>query len=272
MTNRLVDVDALAARVPNGAKLAVFKEPCVPMDLIRALIRRQVRDLHLVTIPAGNFQAELLIAGGCVATIETSGVSLGEFGPAPAFTEAVKSGALKILDATCPAIYAQMQAGEKGQPFTTLRGLIGSDVLKYRDDFTVIDNPFPPHDPVAVLPPIKPDVGVIHAPLADRNGNVWIGRQPELKTLAHASATCLVTVEEIVDFDLMADERYSAAVVPEFYISGLAHAPRGAWPIATPGYHERDDDHLAAYSSLAATPEGRADYLNAHVFGREAAE
>ena len=82
----------------------------------------------------------------------------------------------------------RLQASEKGVPFMPLRGLIGSDVLKHRDDWKVIDSPFGDDDPIVLLPAIKPDVALIHAPMADRFGNVWIGRQRELATMAHAAA------------------------------------------------------------------------------------
>ena len=81
MTGPIVDsVDALAALVSDGAKIALYKGQGAPMALIRALIRRQVRDLHVVTVPTAGLSAELLIGAGCVATVETSGVTLDEFG------------------------------------------------------------------------------------------------------------------------------------------------------------------------------------------------
>ena len=64
-----------------------------------------------------------------------------------------------------------------------LRGVLGTDVLKHRPDWKVIDNPFGDGDPIVLLPAIRPDVALFHAPMADRNGNVWIGRQRELVTM-----------------------------------------------------------------------------------------
>ena len=132
-------------------------------------------------------------------------MSLGEFGPAPRFTAAITAGTITMKDATCPALHAALQAAEKGVPFMPLRGLIGSDVLKYRDDWKVIDNPFGNDDPIVLLPAIKPDVALFHAPMADRDGNVWIGRQRELATMAHAAEKTIVTVEKIHDGNLLDD-------------------------------------------------------------------
>ena len=123
--------------------LAVPRESSgVAMAATRALIRRGVKRLHLVTLPTSSLQADLLIGAGAIETLETSAVSLGEFGPAPRFTAAMLAGAIQMRDATCPALHAQFQAAEKGVPFMPLRGLIGSDVLAHRPDWKTIDNPF----------------------------------------------------------------------------------------------------------------------------------
>src|SRR6186713_1545000 len=162
-------VDDAVATIPDGAMLVVPRESSgVPMEATRALVRRGVKRLHLVALPTSTLQADLLIGAGCVETLETSAVSLGEFGPAPRFSAAATAAAIKIKDATCPALHAALQASEKGVPFMPLRGLIGSDVLKYRDDWKVIDSPFGDDDPIVLLPAIKPDIALFHAPMADR--------------------------------------------------------------------------------------------------------
>src|SRR5512139_1137176 len=94
---------ALAARIPDGALLAVAKDSSgVSMAVTRELIRRGVRNLHLVCVPTGGLQADLLIGAGYVATVETSAVTLGEFGTGPRFAAAVRDGSIRVLDATCP--------------------------------------------------------------------------------------------------------------------------------------------------------------------------
>src|SRR5215213_7316739 len=149
--------DALAP-IKDGCVLAVPRESTgVAMAATRALIRRGVKRLTLVALPTSSLQADLLIGAGCVETIETSAVSLGEFGPAPRFTAAIMAGAIRVKDATCPAMHAAFQAAEKGVPFMPLRGLIGSDVLKHRPDWRVIDNPFGENDVIALVPAVKAD-------------------------------------------------------------------------------------------------------------------
>ena len=248
---------ALAARVPDGAKLAVPADYAgVAMAATFALIRRGVRRLHLVCVPTSGLQAELLIGAGAVETLETSAVTLGEFGSAPRFVDAVRRGAIRLLDATCPAIHAGLQAAEKGLPFMPLRGLIGSDLLAHRDDWKLIGNPFAEDDPIVALPAIKPDLALFHAPLADSAGNVWVGRRRELMTLAHASSETLVTVEEIRAASLLEDEALAAGTIPALYVSAIAEASRGAWPLGLWNFYEADVAALERYARAARTGEG----------------
>ena len=263
--------DALAV-VTDGCMLVAPREVSgVPMAATRELIRRGVKRLHLVALPTSSLQADMMIGAGCVETLETSAVSLGEFGPAPRFTAAIISGAIKMKDATCPALHAGLQAAEKGVPFMPLRGLIGSDVLKFRDDWKVIESPFGNDDPIVLLPAIKPDVALFHAPMGDRFGNVWIGRQRELATMAHAAERTIATVEKIYDGNLLEDPALAAGTLPGFYIESVVVAERGAWPLGLPDYYAADAGHLADYARMAATAEGFAEYLSRYVYDRRAA-
>src|SRR5438105_15271682 len=98
---------ALATAVPDGAKLAIPAHYAGPaMAATRELVRRGARGLHLVCVPQSGLQADLLIGAGAVRAIETSAVTLGEFGLAPRFTAAVRAGGVRVLDATWPAIHA----------------------------------------------------------------------------------------------------------------------------------------------------------------------
>jgi len=265
-------LDEALAPITDGCLLAIPRESSgVAMAATRALIRRGVKRLALVALPTSSLQADMLIGASCVETLETSAVSLGEFGLAPRFTAAIMAGTIKMKDATCPALHAAFQATEKGVPFMPLRGLIGSDVLAHRPDWKTIDNPFGDGDPIVLLPAIKPDVALFHAPMADRYGNVWIGRQRELMTMAHAAAKTVVTVENIHAGNLLEDPKLAAGTIPGFYVEAVAVAERGAWPLPLPDYYAWDAEHLTEYARLAATDEGFAQYLKQHVHERKAA-
>ena len=112
---------------------------------------------------------------------------------------------------------------------------------------------------------------LFHAPFADRAGNVWIGAQRELLTMAHAAAKTVVTVEKILDDDLLDDPVLRAGALPGFYVEAVAVAPRGAWPLPLAEHYPADDAHLAEYARLAATAEGFATYLERYVYEKRAA-
>ncbi len=258
----LTSLDTLAASIPDGALLAVPKDSSgVAMAATRALLRRGICNLHLLCVPTSGLQADLLIGAGAVETVETSAITLGEFGTAPCFTTALRNRSLRILDATCPAIYAALQAAEKGLPFIPLRGLIGSDVLRHRPDWKVIDNPFAAGDPIVALPAIQPDVALFHARCADREGNVFIGKEREVLLMAHAAKTTLVTVEEIVDDNLLEDPARGGAVLPSIYVSAIAVAKRGAWPLGFADLYAADDAAISRYMALAGRAEGVKQFL-----------
>jgi glutaconate CoA-transferase, subunit A len=267
--SEVLSLEALAARIPNGARIALPADysGCA-MAAVRALMRRPARDLHIVCVPQGGFQVDMLVGAGCVARIEAAAVALGEHGIAPRFTAALKAGEIEMWDATCPAIHAGLQAAEKGVPFMPLRGIIGSDLLRVRPDWKVIDNPLAEsgqRDPIVVLPAIRPDVTLFHALKADRNGNVWVGVQRELIMMAHAALQTLVTVERIEDTDFLRDPEIAAGTLPNLYVTALAEARNGAWPVGLDNAYPADAKALADYTAAAASAEGFAHWADTMV-------
>jgi glutaconate CoA-transferase subunit A len=253
----------LAKYVEPGVRLALPVDYAgVSMAMTRPIMERNTRNLDLVCVPTGGLQVDQLIGAGLVRSVETSAVSLGEAGGAPRFNAAVKDGAIALKDATCPAIHAGLMAAQKGSPFMPMRGLIGSDLLRHRSDWHVIDNPLADgSDPIVLIPAIKPDITIFHAPMADRHGNVWIGRRRELAAMAYASATTLVTVERIVEDSLLANEMSAAGVLPALYVTEIAVAPKGAWPYGLWGEYPTDTAEILRYARAARSAEGFADYM-----------
>ena len=261
------DADAIAAQIPDGALLGLPPDYSMPsMAVVHALIRRKARNLKLLGVPVLGLGADLLIGAGCVAEIESSAVSLGEAGLAPRFTEAVEKNVLKVKDATCPAIHTALQATEKGVPFMPLRGVIGSDLVALRADWKVVDNPFVEKDPILLVAALQPDVALFHARWVDEAGNVWIGRRKELATIAHAARACHVTYEERRPGDMLEDELLAPGVLSSVYVSGVARAERGAWPLSVAGLYGIDDAHLARYAKMAKTKAGFQRYLDEYVW------
>ena len=260
----IVSLEELAAEVQPGCKLAVPADYCgVAMSATAAIIANRPKSLHVVCVPVTGMQGDMLIGEGLVGTLETSAVTLGEAGGAPRFQDAVRKGSFKLMDATCPAVHSGLIAGQKGVPFLPIRGIIGSDLLKTRTDWKTIQNPFSDEeDPIIVVPAIQPDVSIFHAPEADRFGNVRIGRRRELLTMAQASKATIVTVERISEESLLKTEDSAAGVLPALYVTKIAVAPRGAWPLPLWGEYGVDTAEVARYAAMARTPEGFAAYMD----------
>jgi glutaconate CoA-transferase subunit A len=268
-----IALDSLAAVVPDGALIALAPDYALPAcALAHALVRRGARALRLIGVPTSGYATDVLVGAGCVATVETSAASIGESGLAPRFAAALTAGTLNVVDATCPAIHTMLQAAEKGVPFMPLRGILGSDLPLHRPDWKVIDNPFAEgKDPILLLPALTPDLALFHALQADAHGNVYVGRRRELATMAHAARRSLVTVERMVDGNMLEDEHLAPGCISGVYIEAIAVAERGAWPLGVADAYPADFAHLADYARAARTDDGFRAYLARHVLAPHAA-
>jgi len=264
-------IEELVTLVGDGALLGLptgtGDYSAVSMEAARALVRRGVRNLDIVCVPGGGMDVDMLIGAGCVASIQAGVISLGEYGAAPRYVAAQREGRIKVKESTCPAIEAALTAGERGIPFMPVRGIIGSDVVRLRsDEWKVGTNPFEPHDPILFVPAIRPDVALIHAPLADRAGNLWIGRNGHTRVLTHAAAFTIATFENWYDGNLFDDERMRAGVLPAQYVRASVHVPHATWPMRFGEIHAEDSANLRRYAKAAATQEGFDAYLQEFVF------
>ena len=237
----------------------------VPMSVTIEIIKNKVKGLRLYCLPLTTIQGDMLIGAGCVNEIETAAVTLGEYGQAPRFQDAIENSKINIKDSTCPALHAQLQATEKSVPFMPLRGILGSDLYKNRNDWSVIDNPMnysnTNDEKIVILPAVQLDILIFHASKADINGNVQIGRRRELATLAHASKKVYVTVEEIVDEDFFDCELKAAATLPSLYVDGISLAKNGAWPCGLTDYYDIDTNEMSKYAKAAKYQETFDEYM-----------
>jgi len=266
----IVSLQALAALIEPGQSVAIPVDNAgVSMAATAALIEAGITDLKLVCVPISGLQADLLIGAKAVASLETSAISLGEAGGAPRFSAGVRAGNFNLRDSTCPAIFAGLLAAQKGVPFMPIAGIIGSDLLRVRPDWKVIDSPVGEARKVVVVPAISPDIALFHAPEADRAGNIRIGRHRELAAMAYAAKRTLVTVERIVDRDLLETEDSAAGVLPALYVEAIAVAERGAWPLPLWDEYDRDGTEVARYAAMARTEEGFRAYLSAFLTRRK---
>ena len=260
-----ITVKDIAREVKDNCLLGIPADYSgVPMSVTIEIIKNKVKGLRLYCLPLTTIQGDMLIGAGCVSEIETAAVTLGEYGQAPRFQDAIENSKIKIKDSTCPALHAQLQATEKSVPFMPLRGILGSDLYKNRNDWSVINNPMSSKtndEKIVILPAVQLDILIFHASKADINGNVQIGRRRELATLAHASKKVFVTVEEIVDEDFFDCELKAAATLPSLYVDGISLARNGAWPCGLTDCYEIDGNEMSKYAKSAKYQETFDEYM-----------
>lgn len=153
-----------------------------------------------------------------------------------------------------------------GVPYIPVRGLAGTDVFKRRDDMIIAPNPFDSSEETVVALAQTPDVAILHAQRADRDGNALLRKHGEDVMVAQASARVIVTAEEIVDRVTADDEggQYISAI----NVSAVVHAPGGAHPAGVPGYYDQDADHIREYLRAASDDALYRAYLDKYVRGK----
>lgn len=193
------------------------------MRLVQALIARPARDLDLVGVPTGGRAVDLLIGAGCVRSLESSGVDLGEDGFAPHFTHAVETGAIRMLDSSCPIMLMALQAAASGVSFTAVPGVLGSDLVARRPDWKVSEDPFRPGLQVLLVPALAPEFALVQGRRCDEDGNLVIPIEYDDRLLIQASGTVIALVEGPVEpiESLAPDEQ----LVPGAYIDAIAVLP-----------------------------------------------
>jgi glutaconate CoA-transferase, subunit A len=265
--DKLVDLPRAAALVSDGALLALGGglSARLPMALVRELIRQRRRRLHLVG-SAHGIDVDLLVAAGAVAVCEESYVGFEQdFGLAPAYRRAAESGTVQVRESCCATILTQLRAAEMGLPFLPIRGVKGSDIRRLHPEYAEVTCPFSGERLVAV-PPLRPDVALIHAPLGDRRGNLHL-EQPYVldERFAAASGAVVATVDRIGSTEEVAA---AGITIPGHLVSALAEVPYGAHPTSCyPGY-VYDRRHLAEYVRCSAAGGAElAGYLDRYVAG-----
>ncbi len=258
-----------AALVRDGALVALGGGLCarLPMALVREMVRQGRRDLHLVG-SAHSIDVDLLIAAGAVEVCEESYVGFEQdLGLAPAFRRAAESGAIEARESCCATILAQLRAAEAGLPFLPVRGVKGTDLGRLHPEYGLVTCPFTGEELVAV-PPLAPDVALIHAPLGDRHGNLHLDQPYVLdERFAAASSMVVATVDRLAG---TAEVAAAGVVIPAHSVAVVAEVPFGAHPSSCyPGY-AYDRPHLATY--IAAATAGGAEleaYLDRFVLPGE---
>ncbi len=155
-------------------------------------------------------------------------------------------------------------AGASGLPFAVLRGYTGTGLSSVSPQLAPIVCPFTGEVLTAVRA-LNPDVSVIHAQQADRNGNVQMWGITGVQKEAVLSATrSLVTVEQLVD---SLDPHPGAVVLPSWAITAVSLVPGGSYPSYAMGFSERDNAFYRAWDAISRDRASFARWMDDNVLG-----
>ncbi|MFX1281331.1 MAG: CoA transferase subunit A [Promethearchaeota archaeon] len=212
----------------------------------REIIRQNKKDLSICTF-VGGLEVDMLIAAGCVSEVRSCFVGMEIFGMAPHYRKAVESGSVKISEESEASIALGLRASYLKVPFMPLKGIIGTDLSKVREDIKEIEDPLGSGIKVMALPKIDLDVAILHVPYADEYGNgnisgaVWMDAD-----MGKTAKKTIIICEKIVE---MEDIRHlpGKAQLPMQTTTAVVKMPFGAHPTSCYPIYTFDPYHIQTY-------------------------
>jgi glutaconate CoA-transferase subunit A len=241
----------------------------IPHAAGHEVIRQGRRDLTLVRMTPDVIYDQL-IGMGCARKLVFSWGGNPGVGSLHRLRDAVEHGwpaALELEEHSHAGMAAAYAAGAANLPFGVLRGYAGNDLAAHTR-LATITCPFTGEELTAVRAH-RPDVGIVHAQRADRDGNVQLwGILGVQKEVVLASARTIVTVEEVVD---ELEPLPGAVVLPGWVIDAVCEVPRGAHPSYAHGYYDRDNDFYVRWDAISRDRDTFREWMEEHVLAREVA-
>jgi glutaconate CoA-transferase, subunit A len=262
--------EAIAAYVHPGMTVALegFGH-LVPMAAAQEIIRQQITKLTICRMSC-DMMIDQMIAAGCVRTLISSFIANSSGGSLHELRRALEGrggvAAITLEEYSHGGMVARYVAGAAKLPFYPIRSYDGGDLATVNDSIRQVTDPYS-GTPVSVVPPLNPDVSIIHAQRADGRGNVqaWgiLGVQQET---AFAGRRVLVTVEEIVGDDVIRGDP-NRTIVPSQVVDAVAVCPFGAYPASVQGYYERDDAFFREWSEMGRAEGAVGRWVDEYVRG-----
>ncbi len=238
--------------------------------LVHELIRRRVRGLTISACILG-LEADLLIGAGCVERLIYSGGSLDRFGQLGRVNDAVERSAVAFEYMSGLALTYRYMAGALGLPYMPLRSMLASDLLPPLIAAGVVREERDPFggEPLVLVKAMVPDVAVVHAQVADADGNARVlGPRWDNDEAVAAAERVVVVTEEIVDADEIR-ALPELTLVPSFRVSALVHLPYGAHPTAVYRRYDYDAEHLRLYAEATRSQRTFDEYVARYVRGTD---
>jgi glutaconate CoA-transferase subunit A len=266
--------DAIAAHVRDGDTVVI--EGFTHLICFAAgheIIRQRRKDLTIARLTP-DLIYDQLIAAGCARKLVFSWAGNPGAGSLHAFRRAVEKGTppLEIEEYSHFGMVARMSAGAASLPFWVMRNYMGTDLPRVNPLIRTVTCPYTGEE-LATVPALNPDVTIIHAQRADREGNaqVW-GLLGVQKEAAFASRRVIVVVEELVDESIIRADP-NRTLIPGMIVDAVVVEPWGCHPSYAQGYYDRDNDFYVAWEEISREPAKLQAYLDEYVHGvRDRAE
>ena len=249
MDSKLMSLEeAISTYVQNGdligiGGLSFWRKP---ICACREIIRQAKKDLSICTF-VGGIDVDMLIGGGCVSEVRASFVGMEVFGMAPHYRKGVESGEVRVSEESEASIALGLKCSYLKVPFMPLKGIIGTDFPKVRNDIKQFEDPLGSGTQLMALPRIDLDVAIVHVNYADKFGNgsiegaVWLD-DDMAKTAKKTIIICekLVETEDIIRLPRRAQ-------IPMQTTDVVVNVPFGAHPSSCFPSYTFDPIHIQTY-------------------------
>ena len=260
--------DAIAELVRDGDTVAIegFTH-LISFAAGHEIIRQRKTDLTLARMTP-DLIYDQMVAAGCARRLVFSWLGNPGVGSLHAIRRAAEASppALELEEYSHFGMVCRYTAGAMNLPFFPLRSYAETDLPRANPLIRPIASPYGDETLYAV-PPLKPDVTIIHAQRADAVGNtqVWglLGCQKEA---AFAAERVIVVVEEVVDEAVIRADP-NRTIVPGLIVDAVVHEPLGAHPSYAQGHYDRDNAFYLEWEGISRDRASLEAWLDEWVHG-----
>jgi len=260
--------DAIASLVHDGDTVAIegFTH-LISFAAAHEIIRQRKRHLTLARMTP-DLVYDQMVAAGCTRKLIFSWLGNPGVGSLHAIRRAAEASPpqLELEEYSHFGMVCRYTAGAMNLPFFPLRSYTDTDLPTANPLIQPIDSPYGDETLYAV-PPLKPDVTIIHAQRADASGNtqVWglLGCQKEA---AFAADRVIVVVEELVDESVIRADP-NRTIVPGLIVDAVVHEPFGAHPSYAQGHYDRDNAFYLEWDRVSRDEASLSAWLDEYVYG-----
>lgn len=237
----------------------------IPFAAGHEIIRQERKDLILARATP-DLIYDQMIAADCARKVVFSYSGNPGVGSLKWLRDGMQNGTLEWEEYSHFSMISRLQAGASGLPFMPMKMTGATDLEHVNPQYRRITDPYTGEEVMAV-PPLLPDVAIVHVQRSDAEGNAQIwGIIGEQKEAAFASKHVILTAEEIVDEEVIRSDP-NRTLIPGMIVNAVCHVPYCAHPSYTQGYYDRDNDFYLAWEELSKDQQSVQAYLDEWVFG-----